>query len=149
MKTKIKGKFHIEKINALLKNQLYSEELESNENKYVFRKITEKNQLIIVNLIPGTNNNTDIITIDLKLTLSQQTLVMLTRLAAIIGALAIEASYDNFLASIIGNGLTKLLLYYIPLMLFLRFIWYAQKDYFYNHSEAKIIQTKILEHEIE
>lgn len=146
MKTKIKGKFHIGKINALLTNQQYSEELESNENKYVFRKISEKNQLIIINLIPGKNNKSDIITIDIKLTFTQQAMVMLTRLAGAIVVMIFLTFYDDFL---VVKGLYKLFFFYMPLMLLIRFIWYGLKDYYYNHSEAKFIQIKILEHEID
>ena len=150
MKTKIQGKFHIEKVKeSLIKNGFSEDQLKSTGFKTIYTKTTsDRNQPILVSISPKKKDNEHLIIIELILTSHQQLYVFLSRIIVILFALGYMIVYDLFLKPRLGNGLLKLLLFHFPLLAGGKYFWYKTKDSFYNQSEAKIREKEILQLEI-
>jgi hypothetical protein len=150
MKTKIQGKFHIEKVKeSLIKNGFSEDQLKSTEFKTIYSKTTDRDQPILVSINPKRKDNEHLIIIELMLTSRQQLYVFLSRIIVVLFALGYMFVYDLFLKPRLGNGLLKLLLFYFPWLGGIKYFWYKTKDSFYNQSEAKMCEKEILQLEVE
>ena len=149
MKTKIQGKFHIEKVKeSLLKNGFSEDQLKSTEFKTIHTKTTIIDQPILISISPKNKNDEYLIIIELILTSRQQLYVVLSRIIVIFFALVYMVIFGRFLKPSFGFGIMQLLLFYFPLFAGGKYFWYKTKDNFYNQSEAKMSEKEILQLEI-
>lgn len=150
MKTRIKGKFKKDEIKKTLKSLSFYEEVhKSAENKAIYMKKTNINQLLTVAIQDGKNGYDDIITINLRLNRRQQINVLLSRIVAFILSLIIFLIFVIILRPMMGIGDIPLFMFYFFFLVPLKHLWYFTKENCYIKSEAKIVENKILDFEKE